>query len=287
MVVIQVPLNISGFWVPQRGETYRDTGSLGASLTLEPPAIFLVTRGSCPAYVNGICLEEYHPIVQELLATGISVHGLSPVPIGVGSAVSGALAIALAYSYLYLRKGSELNSTDVGTLAHRIELEVGGGLGDVICQTTGGGLVLRRKPGPPGVGEAVPIPVEDVEVTLGILGNRITTREMLFRFSDKFSDVGLRVYREFISKPDLRNFLRLAKEFSMDVGFMSQEMVNSLEAAFGDLLNEVIGYFVKKSLLVVVHRPGIGSAIRKVIEKACCYTLPSFKLAKKGFTVSS
>lgn len=278
-------MNISGFWVPQRGRTHRDTGSLGASLTLEPPVVFRVTRGSCPIRINGVCIDEYHPIVRELLAAGVSVDGLSPVPLGVGSAVSGALAIALAYTYLYLRGGAEPDPRDVGALAHSIEVEVGGGLGDVICQIVGGGLVLRRAPGPPGVGEATPIPVEDVEVTLGVFIDRITTREMLLKFADKFMSIGPKVYREFISKPDLRNFLRLSREFSMAVGFISQRMANELEKALGDLTDGVMGYFVKKSLLVVIHRPGMGLAVRRAIERGGCYSLPSFKLAKQGLTV--
>ncbi|MEM1527709.1 MAG: hypothetical protein QW290_05680 [Sulfolobales archaeon] len=285
MVTIQVPLNISGFWIPHRGRTHEDTGSLGASLTIEPPAIFKVTRGSCPVYINSVCIEEYHPVVQELSAAGVSVHGLTPVPLGVGSAVSGALAIALAYSYLYLKKGVEPDPNDVGLLAHKIEVEVGGGLGDVICQFVGGGLVLRRKPGPPGIGEAVSIPVEDVEITLGVLRERMTTKEMLARFTDRFVSIGLEVYRKFTVEPSLISFLKLSKKFSIGVGFMSRETVEELEVEFRDL-HGVLGYFVKKSLLVVVHKPGISSSIRKIVEKVCCYSLPPFKLSKQGFTVS-
>ncbi len=286
MVAIQVPLNVSGFWIPQRGETWETTGSLGASLTIEPPAVFRVTRGSCPVLINGTCIEDYHSIARELALAGLSVCGTSPVPLGVGSAVSGALAIALAYAYLYTKEGGEADATRVGVLAHRIEIETGGGLGDIICQVLGGGLLLRRKPGPPGVGEAIPLPTEDVEVTLGVLENRITTREMLQRYAEKFADVGPRVYGEFLAKPDLRNFLRLSREFSIAVGFMRQEMLERLEASLRDLQGEVIGYFAKKSLLVVVHRPGAGLAVRRAIERVCSYSLPSFKLAKQGFTVA-
>ncbi|MEM2006208.1 MAG: hypothetical protein QXG17_00775 [Sulfolobales archaeon] len=286
MVTIQVPLNISGFWVPHRGKTHEDTGSLGASLTIEPPAVFKITRGSCPVYINGACMEEYHPITQELSAAGVSVYGLSPIPLGVGSAVSGALAIALAYSYLYLKQGIRPDPSDVGLLAHKIEVEVGGGLGDVICQTVGGGLVLRKKPGPPGIGEAISLPVEDVEVTLGVLGDRMTTKEMLTRFADRFMNVGLEAYRRFIAEPNLRSFLRLSREFSKGVGFMPQEIVDRLEAEFSSLLDGVLGYFIKKSLLVVVHKPGMSSSIRRIVEKICSYSIPSFKLSKQGFTVS-
>ncbi|MEM1935474.1 MAG: hypothetical protein QW740_03530 [Sulfolobales archaeon] len=285
MVIIQVPLNISGFWIPYRGRTHEDTGSYGASLTIEPPAVFKVTRGSCPVYINSVCIEEYHPVAQELSAAGVSIYGLSPVPLGVGSAVSGALAIALAFSYLYLKKGIRPDPADVGLLAHKIEVEVGGGLGDVICQFVGGGLVLRRKPGPPGIGEAIPIPTEDVEITLGVLRERMTTKEMLSRFADKFTSVGLEVYRRFTVEPSLKSFLKLSKEFSIDVGFMPRETVEVLEVEFRNIRG-VLGYFVKKSLLVVVHRPGISSSVRKIVERVCCYSLPPFKLSKQGFTVS-
>ncbi len=285
MVAIRVPLNVSGFWVPHRGESHESTGSLGASLTLEPPAVFRITRGSCPILLNGVCIEEYHPIAQELALEGVSVHGASPVPLGVGAAVSGALAIALAYAHLYTKEGGEPDALRVGALAHRVEVETGGGLGDVICQTTGGGLVLRRRVGPPGIGEATPVPVEDVEVTLGVLENRITTREMLRRYADRLADVGPKVYGEFLTEPGLKSFLRLSREFSAALGFMSREMSEKLETSLRRLSDEVVGYFVKKSLLVVVHRPGAGPAVREAIEKACSYSLPPFKLARQGFAV--
>lgn len=285
MVIIKVPLNISGFWVPHIGDTPETTGSLGASLTIDPPAVFRITRGSCPLVINGICLEGYHPVTRRLQQVGVSVEGFSPVPLGVGAAVSGSIALALAYTLLYL-DGAQLAVKDVGMLAHRIEVEVGGGLGDVISQVTGGGLVVRRKPGPPGMGEAFAVPVEDVEVTLGVLARRLTTREMLSRYMGKFIDVGTRIYEEFISRPSLSNFLRLSREFSLSVGFATEEDINMLNKALGELGDSVLGYFLKKSLLVVVHRSGISHRIRQVVERFCVYTLSPFKLAKYGFTVS-
>ena len=39
-----------------------------------------------------------------------------------------------------------------GQIAHKVEISLGGGLGDVIAQT-GKGLVLRTLPGAPGIGE--------------------------------------------------------------------------------------------------------------------------------------
>lgn len=285
MVTIKVPLNISGFWVPHIGGSPETTGSLGASLTIEPPVFFRITRGNCPLVINGVCFEDYHPVVQELRRVGVSVKGLSPAPLGVGAAVSGSLALALAYAHLYLR-GARFTINDVGMLAHRIEVETGGGLGDVICQVTGGGLVVRRKPGPPGVGEAIAVPTENVEVTLGVLARRLTTREMLNTYMSKFVDVGTKIYREFISRPSLSNFLKLSKDFSLLVGFVTRDDINAIDRAIEGLAGSVLGYFLKKSLLVVVHRPGVASEVRRAIERFCAFTLPPFKLARYGFTVS-
>ncbi|MCS7100011.1 MAG: hypothetical protein RMH84_00810 [Sulfolobales archaeon] len=287
MTTVLVPLNISGFWVPYRGDSYLNTGSVGASLTLEPPVSFKLTRSSCPLYLNGVCFEEYHPVARELLRLGISVHGMSPVPLGVGSAVSGAIAIALAYAYLHLSEGGELDAGRVGLLAHRIEVETSGGLGDVICQLVGGGLVLRKKPGPPGIGEVVSIPVRDVEVTLGVLGERITTKEMLLKFADRFAAAGSRAFTEFTEKPELEFFLRLSREFSIEVGFAPREVFRRLDEVLRSLSGAVLGYFIKKSLLVVVHELGLSSAVRSAISRFCQYSLPPFKPAKRGFTVVS
>ena len=287
MPVIQIPLNVSGFWVPRIGRSHETTGSLGASLTLEPPVVFRIGAGSCPLVVNGICLDDYHPLVRELSSLGVSIHGASPVPLGVGSAVSGAIALALAYSYLYLRKGGRPDSVEVGRLAHRVEVETGGGLGDVICQITGGGLVVRTRPGPPGIGEAVPVPVErDVEVTLGVMEDRMTTRDMLRRYMEAFASVGSKVYKEFLGEPSLESFLRLSLEFSTAVGFMTPWLREILAKRLGGLGDGVLGYFAKKSLLVVVHRPNMGPQVRGALKGLCRYSLLPFKLSRHGFTVS-
>ena len=284
MTLLEVPLNVSGFWIPVRGASYLDTGSLGASLTLYPPALFRISRGSGPPSINGVYLESYHEVSEYLMRRGITLYGSSPIPLGAGSAISGALAIALAYTYLSLTEGSDPDMSKVGLLAHRIELDTGGGLGDVICQLTGGGLVLRRRPGPPGYGEAVRVPIEeDVEVSIGLLSRRITTREMLEKYWDTFIDAGRRAFSSFLSRPSLRTFLEVSRRFSAEVGFLTPELASKLDKVLAPLSGRVLGYFIKKSLVVVVHEPGLGELVRDALMRGLCYYVASpLSLAREG-----
>lgn len=284
MTLLEVPLNVSGFWVPVRGTSYLDTGSLGASLTLYPPAVFRISWGSGSPSINGVYLENYHEVSEYLRRRGITLYGNSPIPLGAGSAISGAVAIALAYAYLSLTEGSDPSMSNVGLLAHKIELDTGGGLGDVICQLTGGGLVLRCRPGPPGYGEAVRIPVEeDVEISIGLLSRRLTTREMLERYWRTFIEVGRRALSSFLSRPSLHTFLEVSRWFSAEVGFLTPELASKLDNVLASLSGRVLGYFIKKSLVVVVHEPGLGKPVRDALMKGLCYYVASpFSLAREG-----
>ena len=285
MTLVEVPLNVSGFWIPVKGSSYLDTGSLGASLTLHPPAVFRVSRGSDPPSINGVYLEDYHQISEYLRARGVTIFGSSPVPLGAGSAISGAIAIALAYTYLSLTEGEDSPSTHrAGVLAHKIELDTRGGLGDVICQLTGGGLLLRRRAGPPGYGEAVRVPVEeDVEVSLGLLSRRLTTKEMLERYWSTFIRAGYKAYSDFLRRPSLHTFLEVARRFSAEVGFLTSEIALKLDKALAPLSERVLGYFIKKSLVVVVHEPGLGGDVRdRLMNELCYYVATPFRLAREG-----
>ncbi len=284
MTLVEVPLNVSGFWIPVIGSSHLDTGSLGASLTLHPPVVFRVSRSISPVSINGVYLEDYHKVSEYLSNRGVSLYGNSPIPLGAGSAVSGALAIALAYTYLSLTEGVDPSTRSIGILAHRIELDTRGGLGDVICQLTGGGLVLRRRAGPPGYGEAVRVPVEeDVEISLGLLSRRLTTREMLERYWDTFVKAGREAYAAFLLRPSLRTFLEVSRRFSAEVGFLTPEIASKLDNALAPLSGKVMGYFIKKSLVVVAHEPGLSEALRDRLAKGLCYYVATpFRLAREG-----
>ena len=108
------------------------------------------------------------------------------------------------------------------------EVNLGAGLGDVIAQT-GKGLVLRTKPGAPGIGEIESFE-EDVYVAWKTFG-AIETSEIIQDPKHKkvISEVGLKYLEMFEEEPNLDNFLSFSAKFSQETKLMTSEVKNQIE----------------------------------------------------------
>ena len=115
-----------------------------------------------------------------------------------------------------------------GQIAHRAEINLGSGLGDVIAQT-GRGLVLRTQPGAPGIGEIKSFE-HDVYVAYKTFG-KIDTSEIIndSNFKRVISEAGIKYLELFESEPTLENFLSFSNRFSHDINLMSEEVENIID----------------------------------------------------------
>ena len=104
-----------------------------------------------------------------------------------------------------------------------VEVNLGGGLGDVIAQT-GHGLVLRTQPGAPGIGEIKSFE-HDVSIAWKTFGE-IDTASIIQDPHHKqvISDVGLKYLEYFEEKPSLGNFLDFSNRFSRETNLMSDDV---------------------------------------------------------------
>ena len=108
------------------------------------------------------------------------------------------------------------------------EINLGAGLGDVIAQT-GKGIVLRTKPGAPGIGEIESFR-KDVFIAYKTFGT-IKTSDIISdpHHREVLSQVGLKYLELFEKETTLENFLSFSNSFSIETELMSDEVRNLVD----------------------------------------------------------
>jgi len=290
--IYRSPHHITGFWVPVRSGDPLTTGSLGAGVLVEPGIYGRGLKIDCRVMVDGGCVEiKPARIIEEEAMLGNGIEVRSSIPLGMGGAVSAFIALALSCEAIKNRLGScsvKENLLEASRLAHKAEVLSLTGLGDVIAMVTGGGLVMRLKPGAPGYGEAIAIrdpELDRVFFTIASIERRITTPDMLSTMWDRIASAGMEAYREFQKDPGLEMFLEISNGFSRRVGFLSGDFGNAIDRSLDPLVRrgEVLGYYAKKSLLVIAHRKGAELEIPRSIGSLVKKVLGIYKPAVKGF----
>jgi len=219
-----VPGHITGFFTIENHEISLKNGSCGAG--------FLLSKGvkTTISKANELTIDINQgdlTVIDEVLSileidTDFKITQDIGLPIGAGFGTSAASALSLTLAlneYLNLGYSLEL----CGQIAHMAEVNLGAGLGDVIAQT-GQGLVLRKKPGAPGIGEIESFN-EDVYVGWKTFGP-IETSDIIQDPHHKkiISEAGLKYLDLFESQPTLENFLSFSNKFSQETKLMSDEV---------------------------------------------------------------
>jgi len=219
-----IPHHITGFWLPHYTDDPLTTGSLGAGLLLEYAVATFREEG---VYYNGMYMGG---------GPGVEIH--TPYPLGYGYAGSAVLNIA---RYVRLRG----LSLEAFREAHVAEVAAGTGLGDVLAIYTGGCLVVRTKPGAPGVGQAEGYDCPSLAVVTVHI-RHVETREMLRSLRGALEAEGKRALERAVDG-DFYAFLETARSFSLAVGFLDRELDVEISKLKG-----VVGHYAKKGVLVVV-----------------------------------
>lgn len=224
-----VPGHITGFFTVENHEIKLKNGSCGAG--------FLLSRGVKTTVSTSDKLvidvnQGDSTVIDEVLSileidTDFKITQDIQLPIGAGFGTSAASALSLTMAineFLDLGYSDEL----CGQIAHMVEVNLGGGLGDVIAQT-GNGLVLRTKPGAPGIGEIKSFK-EDVFIgwkTFGKIDTSSIIRDPHHR--KIISDSGSKYLEDFEKEPTLENFLTFSLKFSRETKLMSEEVKNLID----------------------------------------------------------
>ena len=178
-------------------------------------------------YVVETLAGKYEYVYEHELNVTVSTEFDVPVGAGLGASGAGALSTALALNRLLLL-GMTLN--EVAQIAHLAEVENNTGLGDVIAETYGG-VVIRKKPGPPGVGIIDTIPHERQKISYVVFGTR-ATRAVLVDDAMKrqINNAGREAMKELVRKPSLDNFMQVSRKFSLHSELISDKCRDAIEA---------------------------------------------------------
>ena len=220
-----VPGHITGFFMIENHEIKLKKGSCGAGFLLSRGVKTTVSKSDeLIIDVNqgdSTVIDEVLSIL-ELESTDFKITQDIQLPIGAGFGTSAASALSLVLAlndFLDLGYSQDL----CGQIAHMAEVNLGAGLGDVIAQT-GHGLVLRTKPGAPGIGEIESFE-EEVFIGWKTFGG-IETSDIISdsHHVEVISDSGAKYLELFEKEYSLENFLSFSLKFSHEIGLMSDEV---------------------------------------------------------------
>jgi len=259
---IEVPLHLTGFFYPIYTSDPHTTGSIGAGVVITPGLVCNIRIDQRGITFNGEALkagpavELYGRLKHPL---GIELQGdCAP---GAGYAFSAASALAVGSALVASGMATPL---EVARMAHVVEVEHGTGLGDVLAIWEGGGLTVRTVAGAPGVGRAASVRVEENVVVLTTELGTMSTRQYLSEHLDKIRSLGRRLYERFIADPSLSLFLELSESFSRDLGLADEKILDVVRR----LSPRILGWYVKKRVLVVVAEQEWAADVAKTIEES-------------------
>ncbi|MFC6826472.1 pantoate kinase [Halopelagius fulvigenes] len=262
-----VPGHVTGFFSAHPDENPAIAGSRGAGVTLtdgvrvtvrrdergddggtteSDPRTGEAARRVSPAIVtlNGERVRV-DPVGGVLDALGVdegrvSVAAETPLPVGAGFGVSGAVALGVAFgaNVLFGRGRSE---NELVTVAHRAEVEAGTGLGDVVAQARGG-LPIRLDPGAPGHGALDGIPERPrVEyVTFG----ELSTAAVLSGDTTALTAAGESALGDLREEPTASRMVALSRRFAHEAGLLTDRVADAIDdvrAAGGDASMAMLG----------------------------------------------
>ena len=233
-----VPGHLTGFFSAHPDDDPTMAGSRGAGVTLSDGVEVRIERGarvgSDPAAIslNGepVAVDAVAGVRDALDAPDAAVTAETPLPLGAGFGVSGALALGVAYAVnaAYDRRRSE---NELVGIAHRAEVVAGTGLGDVVAQARGG-LPIRLDPGAPDHGrlDAVPAAARIEYVTFG----SVSTEAVLSGDTTRLSAAGERALSDLRSEPTPARLVGLSRRFAREAGLLTDRVADAVAAVSND-----------------------------------------------------
>ena len=221
-----VPGHVTGFFAPAPHDDPLRAGSRGGGVALTDGVDVTVSEGS------GVTLDgdpvEVESVERVLAALDVDarVDCETPLPLGAGFGVSGAMALgtALAAAAAFDLERSE---NDLVAVAHRAEVNAGTGLGDVVAQARGG-VPLRLEPGGPGYREMDGVPGQSrVEY---LPRGELSTADTLAGDTDALAAAGERALARVRETPTLGTFMTASRSFAEAVDLLGDDLRDVLAA---------------------------------------------------------
>ncbi|WP_336021781.1 pantoate kinase [Halobellus salinisoli] len=246
-----VPGHITGFFSAHPDDDPAVAGSRGAGVTLSHGVDVRVVRGDvaddidcsdAAITLNGdpIDVAPVDAVRDALGASNAQVVAETPLPLGAGFGVSGAMALGTAYAVnaAYDCRRSENALVE---LAHVAEVEAGTGLGDVVAQARGG-LPIRLEPGAPGHGRMDGIPATP-RVEYVAFGS-VSTEAVLSGDTTALTAAGERALSNLRDEPTVGRLVELSRRFARDADLLTDRVadaVSAVRAGGGDASMAMLG----------------------------------------------
>ncbi len=247
------PHHITSIFLPVKGRTLEETGSIGVGLAVEPRLTV------CTGPSRNHRISTIHRVIRLLGIDHASIQANTPLPPGSGYAVSAASAISAALALTSGRRAVR----EAYLTAHVAEILEGTGLGDVLAISCGVGVVLRRRPGAPGVGSADCIQLPGTVSILSVETGRMHTSRMLSDLNSSFLEKAEKYLDKIFDEPTFESFAYYSELFSKESGM--------LYAALGGrelprIPGKIAVYGKKKVVVFLVERDRLGDAV-EVLEE--------------------
>lgn len=235
-----VPGHITGFFSAHPDPDPAAAGSRGAGIALSDGVAVTVSRGS-GTQLNGEAIA-IDPVESVLDRLGIeaTVEAETPLPLGAGFGVSGAIALgtALAANAAFDCRRTE---NELIEMAHCAEVEAGTGLGDVVAQARGG-VPIRIAPGAPGHGTLDGLPARPrIEyLTFG----ELSTEAVLSGDTDRLSTAGEAALNELRAEPTGEQLMTSSRTFAEEAALLTDDLrdvIESVEQAGGEAAMAMLG----------------------------------------------
>ncbi|WP_407416473.1 pantoate kinase [Methanobrevibacter sp.] len=263
-----IPAHITGFFSIENNEDPLKNGSCGAGFLLDR-GVKTTLSDSSEFNINfnqgsDIVINEVLKYFEIDDAFEITQDIQFPIGAGFGTSAASALSLSLALNEFF---DCGYSDNECGQIAHKAEVSLGGGLGDVIAQT-GSGLVFRTLPGAPGVGKIKSFE-EDLYVATKFFGE-IDTASIIRDPEHKriISANGHECLEKFGKDSSVDSFLKLSLEFSQNTKLMTSEVkslvnyFNScddiLGASMAMLGNTVFAFAYNESILKELNIEGMN-----------------------------
>jgi pantoate kinase len=236
------PCQITGFFrIHDRLRDPNRIGSTGTGICVEQGVTTRVNLNPRSSRKSSILLSGKplaRPIVSSIVLRKfrelsgpfrVDVAHSTELPVGCGYGTSGAGALSLALA-MNEALGKPLNRIEAAQVAHVAEVEARTGLGTVASEFTGG-VVVRLKPGAPGVGSTERFRFgQKSRIVSGSFGPMRKTRVLgNVSLSDRVNSCGENLVSRFLRRPDGERFVELSSRFADCLSLKSSRLDHAMK----------------------------------------------------------
>lgn len=237
-----VPGHVTGLFSVHRADDPARSGSRGVGLTVTDGVTVRVSPSTEPeTTIGGDAVEvESATRVLETMDVRADVQAETPLPIGAGFGVSGAMALGTAFA-ANAAFDCEYTENELIRIAHVAEVEAGSGLGDVVAQARGG-APIRLEPGAPPHGSLDGIP-ETARIEYVTFGE-LSTEDVISGDTEMLSAAGESGLRTVHEHPTLETFVAASRAFARDAELLTDDVettIEDVEAAGGSAAMAMLG----------------------------------------------